>query len=944
MPKTGRLASRKQKDGAGVRFPGAFFENFINAFEEPFFIKDERHRWVFLNDAACKAFGKPRSELIGKSDYDIFPKELADVFWERDDLVFSRGKIDTSREEVLFEGRKRLALTKKSLYVMPGTGERFLVGSVKDITDFRAAKETLASREEQISTLLESLSDGVFLIDGDARCALINDAGASLLGTPGKSLIGRKMPELYPGIENTRLYRGLKRAMKQKKPLTVVDEIPVRGKGTRWLEANVYPVAGGVLCITRDITERKRAMHSLKVRLTFEKALAACSQTLLLGSTADKTLNKVLKILLKSSGSSRVYIFENFSADGELFTRQLYEACAPGVTPQIENPELKKISYGEGFGRWIERLGGGIPVQGLVETFPESERKALQAQDIVSILVLPVFTGQRWYGFIGFDDTHGPREWQEDDVRLLRTASEMIGTFLDRIQTQNTLSYEREQLLSVFDSFNQSVYVADPKTYEILYANKYLEDLFGRELVGRTCYKEFQGLGAPCGFCTNAKILAMKGEPYEWEHRNLKLERDFYLTDRIIRWPDERDVRLEIGIDITDRKRLENQLRQSQKMEAVGRLAGGVAHDFNNLLTAILGYSELLALNPALDEISREYAGEIRESAERAGSLTQQLLAFGRRQMLRVETLDLNAQIGRIEGVLKRLIGEHIELVSELSAGTTRVRADSGQIEQVIVNLVVNARDAMPTGGKILLATKRARVDEKRALKLPGFKAGEYVLLSVSDTGSGMDEETKARIFEPFFTTKGMGRGTGLGLSIVYGIVKQSGGYIYVQSDVGKGSRFDIYLPLTQDEDSGKKSPSSESPAGGTEKVLVAEDEQIVRQMISTSLRSYGYEVVEAVNGKEALRKCREVPDRSFDLLITDVVMPEIGGQELAERLSRMYPQLKVLFISGYTDNASMRRHLQTQEVHFLQKPFTSASLAKKVRTLFDGKKRPQPA
>jgi PAS domain S-box-containing protein len=944
MPQAGRrVTPKKRKSDPGVSFPGAFFENFINAFDEPFFIKDESHRWVFLNDAACKAFGKPRSELIGKSDYDIFPKELADVFRARDDLVFSRGKTDTNREEVLFDGRRRLALTKKSLYVMPGTGERFLVGTVKDITDSSTAKETLASREEQISTLLESLSDGVFLIDGDVRCALINEAGAALLGVPGKNMIGRRMPELYPGIENTRLYKGMKRAIKQKKPLTVVDEMPVRGKETRWFEAKVYPVSGGVLCITRDITERKRAMHSLKVRLTFEKALAACSRTLLLGSTADKTLNKVLKSLLKASGTSRVYIFENSSAEGELLTSQVHEACAPGVTPQIDNPELKKIPYRMGFGRWVELLSKGNPVQGLVETFPESERGVLQAQDIVSILVLPIFTGQRWYGFIGFDDTQGPREWHEDDVRLLRTASEMIGTFLDRLQTQSTLSFEREQLLSVFDSFNQSVYVADPKTYEILYANKYLKDLFGRGLVGRTCYREFHGLNAPCGFCTNAKILAMKGEPYEWEHRNLKLERDFLLTDRIIRWPDGRDVRLEIGIDVTDRKRLEAQLRQSQKMEAVGRLAGGVAHDFNNLLTAILGYSELLALNPGLDEVSRDYTREIRESAERAGSLTQQLLAFGRRQMLRVETLDLNAQIERLEGMLKRLMGEHVELVSELSAGALRVRADPGQIEQVIVNLVVNARDAMPRGGKILLATKRVRVDEKRALKFPEFKAGEYVLLAVSDTGSGMDDETKTHIFEPFFTTKGMGRGTGLGLSIVYGIVKQSGGCIYVQSEMGKGTRFDIFLPLTQDEEKGKTEPAPAArPAGGNEKVLVAEDEQIVRQMISTSLRNFGYEVVEAVNGREALRKCKEPSDRSFDLLITDVVMPEMGGRELAESLSRMYPRLKVLFISGYTDDPRVRRNVQAQEAHFLQKPFTSAALAKKVRALFEARKKTQ--
>ena len=937
MPHT---MKRLEATDESLCLPGAFFENFINALDEPFFVKDDAHRWVLLNDAFCRLMGKPREELIGKTDYDFFPKHQADVFQARDDAVLSTGKTDINQEEITWGGARRTALTKKSLYAAPETGRRFIVGVVRDITEYEEAKEEIMKGEERFEILLDSLSDGVCLLDDTWRIRHVNEAAAAIAGRPKEQLQGRMVADIFPQLLKTRLLRTFKRVMKYRKAATVADRLAYPNGENRWAEISVYPVREGVLSIARDITDRMRSMNVVKMRLNFEKALASCSQALLGDSDAGITLNRVLAILLRASGASRVYIFKNSTGLGpDLLTTQTHEVCAAGVKTQIENPLLNNFPYREGFSRWMEELGKANPIQGLVEEFPESEREGLKSQGIVSILVLPIFIGKTWFGFVGFDDTQGAREWHEDDIRLLRTAAEMIGIYLERTQAQGALSFEREQLLSVFESLNQIVYVADPNTYEILYANKYLKELFGKELVGDICYRALQNQGSPCEFCTNEKIIKLCGEPFEWEYRNPLVQRDLLITDRIIKWPDGRDARLEIAIDITDRKRLEAQLRQSQKMEAVGRLAGGVAHDFNNLLTAILGYADMLAINPAIDGEARLNAMEILKSAQRAGTLTQQLLAFGRKQLMRVEAFDLNELIRRFEGMLKRLIGENMTLVSELCPGPVDVKADPGQIEQIIVNLVVNARDAMPDGGKIRIRTEMASFGQRQEPRPEEMMPGEYVRLSVRDTGLGMDEKTKGRIFEPFFTTKGMGRGTGLGLSIVYGIVKQSGGYIYVQSEVGKGTKFEIYLPRAAEEAPKSLQPAGvEKPEGGSERILLVEDEQIVRQMITTSLRSFGYKVVEAENGKEALATCTAAMEPPVDLLITDVIMPEMGGRELADHFIRIYPNAKVLYMSGYTDDASVRCNVLTRDVPFLQKPFTPALLTKKVRELLDKK------
>ena len=383
--------------------------------------------------------------------------------------------------------------------------------------------------------------------------------------------------------------------------------------------------------------------------------------------------------------------------------------------------------------------------------------------------------------------------------------------------------------------------------------------------------------------------------------------------------------------DISVQKRLEQQLRQAQKMEAVGQLAGGIAHDFNNLLAVIIGYGEILEERLNEDDPLRAKAGQITAAGKRAAALTRQLLAFSRQQVLEPKILDLSVVVSDTTRMLQRLIGEDIELVTRVAPELGRVKVDRGQIEQVIMNLAVNGRDAMPQGGKLIIATANVELDDAYVHQHPGAVAGSHVMLAVSDTGCGMDQETQAHIFEPFFTTKGLGKGTGLGLSTVYGVVKQSGGYVSVYSELGRGTSFKIYFPRNDDPVASVPDNDGSKTTQGWETVLLVEDAQPVRELARELLEGNGYTVVEAGNGADAIRVAEKLRE-PIHLLLTDVVMPGVGGRELADYIAGIHPEIKVLYMSGFTDDIIVHRGVLDSGVSLLEKPFTKESLIRKVR------------
>jgi two-component system cell cycle sensor histidine kinase/response regulator CckA len=389
-----------------------------------------------------------------------------------------------------------------------------------------------------------------------------------------------------------------------------------------------------------------------------------------------------------------------------------------------------------------------------------------------------------------------------------------------------------------------------------------------------------------------------------------------------------------------DKHTLEEQYRQSQKMEAVGQLAGGIAHDFNNLLTAIQGYCELLSEMLPPGSVESGHLDEVRLAADRAAALTRQLLAFGRRQILEPRVLDPRACLREIEPLLRRLIGEDIDIIFRASDDVANIKADPGQIQQVLMNLAINARDAMPNGGTLVLEVSHGSLDEEFTQQYRSVTPGHHVLFTVSDTGIGMSEETQARIFEPFFTTKQKGKGTGLGLATVYGIVKQSGGSIWVSSTPGRGTTFKVYLPRV--EEATERPAAAERPQSlrGRETILVVEDEEIVRQLVRKILQRLGYNVIVVGTPQQAL----DIPDAErLDLLISDVVLPHMSGRAVADQLRARRPGLRVLFMSGYTDDAIVHRGVLDPDTPFIQKPFTPEALAHRVRQVLDGQQGPEP-
>lgn len=695
--------------------------------------------------------------------------------------------------------------------------------------------------------------------------------------------------------------------------------------------------------VQRELTERKRVEAEIRRRnrelALLNQVIAASvipAETEVVLQTACRELALIFGMsqayaALFNEGKTEAVVVAEYFVDGATATLTEPQSTGLGQTlPVAANPILQYL------------LSHKAPL--LIEDALHNPgltrmRELIQRRKIASIFALPLLIEGEVVGGLELETTE-PRHFLAEEVNLAWSVADQVSNALARARLAQT----RERLIAAIEQAAESVIITDTEG-AILYVNPAFEHVSGysrTEIIGQNPRILKSSQQDEAAFKDMWATITV-GQVWHGRFVNKRKDGALYTEDVTVAPVRNSSGKIvnyvSVQHDVTRELQLEEQYHQAQKMEAIGRLSGGIAHDFNNLLVVITGYSELL-LQRHTDPNSTiyKYVEEIKKAGEQAALLTQQLLVFSRRQMLKPKVVNLNLVIIEVEQMLRRLIGEDIELVTVLAEKLGQVKADPGQIGQVIMNLVINARDAMPQGGKLIIETANIDVDKSDARQHFDLNPGLYVMLTISDTGVGMDEQTQAHIFEPFFTTKKHGQGTGLGLATVYGIVKQSGGYVWVYSKPGQGAVFKVYLPRL---DEGSPSPSSKpdvsqaKPPGGVETVLVVEDEDTVRSLACQVLAENGYTVLAARHGPEALSLCEHYHE-PLHLLVTDVVMPQMSGHELAQHLLQLRPELKVLYISGYTDEALVYHGILEAGLFFLQKPFTPNTLAGKVREVLD--------
>jgi PAS domain S-box-containing protein len=833
------------------------------------------------------------------------------------------------RQIRITEGRR--VATKATMFpLFDGQGVlRHVALCVKDVTAEReatAANEALRLREEEISATLDSIGDGVIATDIDGRVIRMNPIAERLTGWKTADARGRALSEVFRIVQQG-----------TGEPLESPAARVLRKGGTVWLPSNT-------VLLTREGAESVVADSASPIR------------------DRDGKTHGVVLVFRDVSHEFRQERERSQSEEklrlSEARYRAQFEAAPEAiVTLDVESGHFVEANQNAerlfGFSR--EELFRLDPVAVSPPTQPDGQPSAEAARHYIGRALRgekPVF---EW--------VHRNAAGQDVpcEIRLVRLPSSgrnlCRGSIVDiserkqaeqaRARLEAELRVSETSYREIFDNASDAIFVLDLGTGRILDANARASELTGyskEELVNddpARLYLEEAPFSHQAGLEKLRLAATGAAQTFEWKARH-KGGRPYFAEMNLRKASIAGRERLLLFMrDITERKRLEQtlrqteeQLRHSQKMEAIGRLAGGVAHDFNNLLSVVLGYSTLVLASFEPNDPRAADIVEIKTAGERAAKLTKQLLAFSRQQVLAPAIVDLNDIVSRMDHMLRRLIGEDIHLRTETEPNLGKVKVDEGQIEQVIMNLAVNARDAMPNGGTLTIATSNVLLGEEET-RTRGLAPGLFVRLSVSDTGIGMDPRVKSRIFEPFFTTKEKGKGTGLGLSTVLGIIGQSGGTISVQSQPGEGTTFDIDLPITTDRGELPRSTTPPRTLSGSETLLLVEDEERLRILTRSILVNAGYDVIAAENAADALQRCED-RTRNIDLLVTDVVMPDMNGRELAQHAKRLRPGMKVLYVSGYADTSMFDHRAFAGDGAFLQKPITPQSLLRKVRETLD--------
>jgi PAS domain S-box-containing protein len=798
--------------------------------------------------------------------------------------------------------------------------------------------DAVAQELHRQALIVEHLYDGIIVTDPDGVIIDWNPAAERLFGYTRAEMLGKNAEILNRPGEGAALTRAIRAGLKSQGRWTGELSVVARDGTARDVEAFVIALTDGSgrmigrVSVNRDVTAQRRAERIRSAAFLISEA-----------ANATENLEELFRAI--------------HDVVGELMpAKNLYIALYDPATDIISFPywvdehdaAMAPKRPGRGLTEFVLRTGQPLLV---TPEHPEVERDGLVelvGTPSLDWLGVPLKVGDRTIGVLAVQSYTSGVRYGDHEKHILQFVSTQVAMAIDRKRVEGDQRRQQDFLRQVIDLNPNLIFVKDWDGRFTL-VNRALAELYGSRpeaLIGHRD-ADFNPHAEQVDRYLNDDRMAMtSGQPkFILEEPNTDARsgetRWFQVIKVPLRTADGAPQVLGVATEITHRKELESQLRQAQKMEAVGQLAGGIAHDFNNVLTAILGYALLMLKDPGLPVPQRQDVQEIQKAAQRAASLTQQLLAFSRKQVLQPTVLDLNEVVTEMQALLRRLIGEHIALETRLEPDGQFVRADRGQLQQVIINLCVNARDAMPEGGTLTIATNAKNLDAGFVASHPGSQVGPHAALKVSDTGVGMDADIRARVFEPFFTTKPVGKGSGLGLATVYGIVKQSGGYIAVTSVPTRGSTFTVYLPRVAAPGAEISAPPvvAAQPSGGSETVLLVEDEPAVRNLARRALQRYGYKVLEAPDGETAMALAREARD-PIALLLTDVVMPGMSGRDLAQRLTEERRAMRVLYTSGYPDTVGLTEEVEEASVAYLSKPYTPEDLARKVREVLDDKGR----
>ena len=823
------------------------------------------------------------------------------------------------------------------------------VWSFRDVTARARAERALRESEERYRAFIAQTSEGVFRIEHrppvpislplDVQVKTLYDTGVVAECNPAmarmygyeraEDLVGKPLAQLHD-VRDAVTVAAMRQFVQDgyRHHDTETREVDRKGTPRIFLNNSVGFVEDGALVrvwgTQRDVTERRRAEQVQSATYRISEAA--------------------------NTARSLPELYEAVHAIvGELMpARNLYIALYDETSQTISFPYFQD-EFDTGFP--AKRMGRGLTEyvlrtgQPLLAT-PDVYNRLVDAGEVELIgtpsldwVGVPLKAGSGTMGVLAVQTYSAGVRYGERERQILEFVSSQIALVIERKRAEQQLADSEAKYRLLFEANPEPMWVHADDTFRIQAVNQAAIASYGyseAEFMAMTVHDLHPAAEHPA---VNL-LLRRSGETAAIRSGLHHLKKDgsaieVELLAHAIEFAG-RPSRLVLARDVTEQRRLEAQLRQAQKMEAVGRLAGGIAHDFNNLLTAILGSAQLALREVEPTHTVREDLEEIRRAGLRAADLTRQLLAYSRRQVVAPKVIDLNEAVRNLDSMLRRLIREDIELVLTLSPAPLAVRSDPGQIEQVVLNLVVNARDAMPQGGRISVLAEPVVLDPHQPDNSPPAPPGPYVHLAVSDTGSGLTPEARAHLFEPFFTTKELGKGTGLGLATVYGIVKQNGGFIYVDSELGQGTTVRVYLPPASGPIPTEASAGTAAPGGGSETILLVEDEAAVRQFARRALEASGYAVLVAPDGIEAMAAAERHPG-PIHLLLTDVVMPGMAGPELARRLSAQRPSLRVLYCSGYTDDATVLEGVREAGTAFLQKPFAPEDLIRKIRDVLSG-------